>query len=179
MKAPIAPGARFWETGWNTTVSVPVLWTSLVVRASGRSGPPVGDVVVRDLVFYCCAGVRRLGQVGSASHPPPGRGKGHRCTSSARFIVAQRLPMRRTPTSLPSHPPEPSLPSDLLEACLPCHTYPKTTSCRLGSLSLSRLCLSVCLSVSLDPAPAAPPAPHSCVKPGYAGHAGDMHAGCR
>lgn len=31
MKSPIAPDARFRETGWNTAVLVLVLWTNFVV----------------------------------------------------------------------------------------------------------------------------------------------------
>lgn len=52
---------------------------------------------------------------------------------------------------IPALTPPNSLPSGLLEACPP--RTPKTTSCRF-SYSL----------VSLDPAPAAPPAPHSCLQ---------------
>lgn len=50
MKSPIAPGAQFWEAGWNTIALVPVLWTSfvvVVVRAAADPARQLGNVLLR------------------------------------------------------------------------------------------------------------------------------------
>lgn len=152
MKSPIAPGARFWETGWNTTVLVPVLWTSPRGgggKSSGRSGPPAGDVLVRDCMIYCLRRCKTTGTAGISQPSAARKGKGpslhikcevHCCTEA--------YPMRRTPTSMPSHPPR-TFASIRSSRSLPSWSHLPQDDLVQARLSvLSRLC-AACLSLSI------------------------------